>query len=510
MSDQNQRVLVMIVAYEAEQHIEQVLGRLPNAWVNSKAHHFLVLDDGSADRSAILASNWFKKQGVVNATVFRNRQNQGYGGNQKLGYRFALDYQFDLAILLHGDGQYDPALLPSFVDIFTASDADVILGSRMVRRRDAARGGMPFYKIVGNTILTKIQNLLTDQALSEYHTGYRAYSRRFLSSVPFEINTNDFHFDTEILLQAFSIGARVEQFAIPTHYGDEICRVNGVKYALHVLRATVQYRLHHWGMLCSLKYRRLSGSRYKDKTEILYSSHVRALHELKARKIDTVLDLGCGPGYVAQKIRESGACVTGVDMREPIPGTVSTFIKANLDHTPIPVDIFQFDAILMLDVIEHLSDPEGFFTSLRNSSTTVLSREREKPIVLLTTPNIAFLAVRLSLLFGRFNYAERGILDITHKRLFTRNSLETMLRDCGYDVDYVSGIGAPFEAVMQNSVGRGLGFVSNILARIWPTLFAFQFLVVCRPRPGVQQLLRDSEGVLVNETHLNRNGSSGR
>ena len=118
------------------------------------------------------------------------------------------------------------------------------------------------------------------------------------------------------------------------------------------------------------------------------------------------------------------------------------------------------------------------------------------PVIVLTTPNVAFLAMRLNLLLGRFTYGERGILDITHKRLFTRKSLLSTLDECGYDVTTVEGIGVPFRAVLKGRLGALLGFVASALARFWPTLFSFQFLVVCRPRPGVKQLLLDTETFL--------------
>lgn len=486
------RVLVFIVAYEAERHIESVLSRVPADLWNSREVHFLLIDDGSRDQGVSKATQWLEQRGVTNATVLRNPVNQGYGGNQKLGYRIAVDSGFDFVILLHGDGQYAPELLPKFIDIWRQTDADVLLGSRMSSVHSARKGGMPWYKVVGNRTLTLIQNRLTGRNLSEYHTGYRGYSTRFLRQVPFETNTNVFHFDTEILLQAFHINAKVEEIDIPTHYGDEICRVNGVRYAKDVVLATAQFKMHQMGMLCDLKYRNLSFDRYRDKTQGRYTSHTMALREIERLKPRSVLDLGCGPGHIAARVKAMGIRVTGVDAYEPIAGKMDEFHRVDLESLELPVDPFSYEAVLLLDVIEHLQDPEAFMVMLRNSSQNVRHGDQATAVIL-STPNIAFAGIRANLLLGRFSYAERGILDITHKRLFTRKTLVNMLRSCGYEVESVKGVPPPFEAVMSGGLGKVLARLSAALTWLWPSMFSFQTLVVCRPRPGVKQLLSTSE-----------------
>jgi 2-polyprenyl-3-methyl-5-hydroxy-6-metoxy-1,4-benzoquinol methylase len=358
--------------------------------------------------------------------------------------------------------------------------------------KSARAGGMPWSKVAANKFLTTVQNKLTGQALSEYHTGYRGYSTHFLKQVPFEIDTNDFHFDTEILLQAFHVGAKIEQFAIPTHYGDEVCRVNGPQYGKNVLAATLRYRMHRMGMLCDLKFRNLTPARYQDKTFMLYSSHAIALDILRKSKPATLLDIGCGPGFIAKRCEDMNIRVTGLDYFEPMPAMMSEFHRLDLESKAMPVDPFAYDAVLLLDVIEHIADPENFLVDLRNRSKS-LTAMRKPPLLILSTPNIAFAAIRLNMLLGRFNYAERGILDITHKRLFTRSSLVTMLRDCGYKVESVRPVAVPFQTVVGGTLGKLLGQCAGALARLWPTMFGFQFLVTCRPLPGVKQVLSQSE-----------------
>jgi glycosyltransferase involved in cell wall biosynthesis len=487
------RILVVVVAYEAERHVLDTFERIPEAALRDPAIDFVCLDDASPDAGAAMLADWARDRRLDNVTVLRNPVNQGYGGNQKLGYRLAVDGGYEFVILLHGDGQYAPELLPLFVEAWRRDHPDVVLGSRMVEPGSARRGGMPTYKRIGNRVLTSIQNALTGLGLSEYHTGYRGYSTSFLSSVPFELNTNDFHFDTEILLQAAHLRARIVEFPIPTRYAGEVSHVSGFRYAANVIRATAQYRMHQLGTFCSLKYRNAEEP-YSDKTAMLYSSHRMAIDVVRERGLKSVLDLGCGPGSVARECGRLGVEVTGVDRQEPWPGAMKTFYEADLENDPLPVDPLEFDGIMLLDVIEHFAEPEQFLLRLRNESHIPAYGER-RPVLIISTPNVAFAAIRGSLLFGRFAYADRGIMDITHKRLFTRATLLAMLRDCGYEIEECRPIPAPFEVILRSRprLARALTRIASLLVRIRPTLFALQFFVVCRPLPGVRQVLAASE-----------------
>jgi 2-polyprenyl-3-methyl-5-hydroxy-6-metoxy-1,4-benzoquinol methylase/glycosyltransferase involved in cell wall biosynthesis len=490
------KILVVVVAYQAERHVVDTFERIEESVLTDPEVDFVCLDDGSSDSGADLLAHWAAERDLDNLTVLRNPVNQGYGGNQKLGYRLAIDGGYEFVILLHGDGQYAPELLGRFIETWRRDHPDVVLGSRIAEPGGARRGGMPFYKLVGNRILTAIQNSLTGLGLSEYHTGYRGYSTAFLARVPFELDTSDFHFDTEILLQAAHVGARIVEFPIPTRYADEVSAVaglSGMRYGANVLRATLGFRMHQVGMFTSLRYRDLGHARYRDKTEMLYSSHRLALEEVRRIKPKRVLDLGCGPGSVARHCRELGAEVVGVDLIEPPAGAVDQFIQADLDRDQLPVDPYDFDCVLMLDVIEHLSEPERFLIGMRNASRH--PAYRETPTFVLSTPNVAFAAIRANLLLGRFAYADRGIMDVTHKRLFTRSSLVTALRDSGYAVKSVQPVPVPFENIVTDRprLGRFLTRIASGLCRLWPRMFAFQFLVVCEPLPGVTQVLSATE-----------------
>jgi glycosyltransferase involved in cell wall biosynthesis len=480
-SGQGGRVLVFIVAYEAEKHIASVFEQIPAELYNTDRVHFLVIDDGSSDAGAKVASEWIREHDIHNVTVLRNPVNQGYGGNQKLGYRIGIEAGFDFIILLHGDGQYAPQLLPHFIETWETTGADVVLGSRMQDLRGARQGGMPWYKMIGNRLLTLTQNALTGYRLSEYHTGYRGYSTDFLRKVPFESNTNDFHFDTEILLQAMYVGAKIEEFAIPTRYGDEICRVNGPKYARDVVLATLQYKAHQRGFLCNVKYRELR-PRGAGKRRGTYPHQARALHLIEKIAPARVLEVTAGDAPIAGRLRVLGIETTQIDAHELLADSA--------------IDPFAFDAVLLLDVLEHLEDPEAFLVALRHRSNSIRGRG-DGTKVIVSAANVAFAAVRLNLLFGRYTYAERGILDIQHKRLYTRRTFLRTLRECGYVIEKFYPIETPFDTVVGGKTGKLLGKFAAMLANVWPSLFAFQFVVQCHPLPGVRQILRNAEHHLI-------------
>jgi glycosyltransferase involved in cell wall biosynthesis len=480
------RILICIVSYEAQQHIESVLERLPPEIWGSPDYHILLSDDASTDNTVEVAQKRLENLGK-NHTILKLVVNQGYGGNQKVCYRFAIDNHFDIAILLHGDGQYAPELVKEFVKISQNIPLDIVLGSRMMDLRLARKGGMPFYKLFGNLILTRIQNYLSGGTFSEFHTGYRAYSTRFLERVPFELNGDGFHFDTEILLQGLHADAKIHEFLIPTHYGDEICRVAGLRYSLDVIMSSFRYRLQRVGLLTSLQYPHSANHIYQDKTDDPNSTHSVAIKYMDKKKKfhgQRVLDIGCGPGHLAQKLRKLGYTVTGIDQYEPTSSDLDEFIKVDLENSACEIDISKYITVFMLDIIEHLSSPEKFLLSLRYKMTSP-----EIPNLIISTPNVGFILVRINLLFGRFQYADRGILDVGHKRLFTLKTFKSLLSETKYKILEVHGIGVPFQTLGKGPVFRILGTLSSFMARLYPSLFAFQFLIIAKPKPTSYQLI---------------------
>ena len=236
------RIAILVVAYNAEATLKQVLDRIPASFVPQITAVF-VCDDASTDSTYEVIRNYQKSSGLP-IEIVKHAENLGYGGNQKFGFEWAIRNNMDHVVLLHGDGQYAPEFLAQMVGPLLADSADVVFGSRMLTRGNALKGGMPMYKFVGNKVLTGLQNWLARVNLSEWHSGYRAYRVSSLASVDLERNSNAFDFDTQIILQMIGTKQRIREIPIPTFYGDEISRVNGFIYGLQILMHTIRYRLN--------------------------------------------------------------------------------------------------------------------------------------------------------------------------------------------------------------------------------------------------------------------------
>lgn len=481
--------LVVIVAYEAKPHLDELIGRL--ARVEGIKEHWtvLLLDDASGDGTSERASSLFTEHRFARWRVVRNAENQGYGGNQKVGYRYALKAgRFSHAALLHGDCQYPPEALPVMLDEALKVGADVVLASRMWSVQSARRGGMPLYKIIGNRVLTWLQNRLTGRRLKEYHTGMRLYSTEFLERVPFELNSDDFDFDTEILLQAFYLDIRVSEIKIPTRYAGEVCRVPGLRYAMSILRSSLDFWLQTHGMGCSLRFRDLKGRRtmYIDKTHFKGSAHDLAVQYIVQARPRMVLDLGCGQAFVGARLKTRLPQVRydGADRSPLPPAACDNYWSCDLDRGLPPIIPFDYDVVLCLDVLEHLREPETFLLRLRESRGN-----RTDTLFVFSTANVAFLSIRLGLLVGRFEYGDRGILDITHRRLMTRNSFKRLIRETGFVIERSHGTPVPLQLVFgDNLMSRWLTQVWRILAELLPGPFSFQTVIVARPRRSIPDI----------------------
>ena len=235
------KIGVLIVAYNAQQTLTRVLDRIPVDFIK-QIDAILVCDDASTDDTHKVGLSYQSKSQLP-LTIVRHEINLGYGGNQKTGYQWALEKNLDLVVLLHGDGQYAPEYLPQMVEPIMSGRADVVFGSRMITQGGARQGGMPLYKFVGNKILTTLQNRLAKVSLTEWHSGYRAYSVASLRKINFLKNSDYFDFDSQIILQMIGARQRIVEIEIPTFYGDEISRVNGIKYGIKILIHTLKFRL---------------------------------------------------------------------------------------------------------------------------------------------------------------------------------------------------------------------------------------------------------------------------
>jgi 2-polyprenyl-3-methyl-5-hydroxy-6-metoxy-1,4-benzoquinol methylase len=353
----------------------------------------------------------------------------------------------------------------------------------MIHPRDALRGGMPLYKWLGNLVVTGIQNRMLGSRLSEFHSGYRAYKVAALRAIPFQLNSDDFHFDTEVLIQLLMSGRTIVEIPVPTFYGDEICRVNGVKYAANCLKAVTKARLGRLGLYYEAKFDfgqfEQHGYAVKQGENTLHQA-ILAREWLREWQ---VADLGASRGALSARIAAKVAKVTAVDVERPGAAGAAEALALDLNGDfARELGRRRYDCVVALDVLEHLDRPEDGVRKIA---------EILKPggILYASTGNIAYFAMRASLLLGQFNYGKRGILDLTHTRLFTIYSFKKLLRDEGFVIKELRGFGPPIRDMVGAS--RSLRLVdatSGILARVSPRLFAFSFLVVAQKADELEDL----------------------
>jgi glycosyltransferase involved in cell wall biosynthesis len=229
----NKKIIVVLPAYNAEKTLQKTFDEIPFDIVDE----VIITDDFSNDKTVELA----KKIGIKH--IIQHKKNKGYGANQKSCYKRAIDLNADIIVMLHPDYQYTPKLIPAMVTLVSNNLYDVVLGSRILSK-GALKGGMPFYKYVSNRILTLIQNILMNQKLSEYHTGYRCFDTKMLNKIDFENNSDDFVFDNEIIAQCCYVKARIGEISCPAKYFEEASSINfkrSVTYGFGVLRVSFSY-----------------------------------------------------------------------------------------------------------------------------------------------------------------------------------------------------------------------------------------------------------------------------
>jgi 2-polyprenyl-3-methyl-5-hydroxy-6-metoxy-1,4-benzoquinol methylase len=473
------RIGILVLTYNAVTTLAQVLRRIKSeVWEN--VEEVAILDDDSTDATYELAVGLKAVANMDKLHIIKHNRNLGYGGNQKAGYNYFLEKGFDIVVLLHGDGQYAPEVLSSIYHSLVTDEADAVFGSRMMKTYGGPlKGGMPLYKYVGNRILTIFENKAIGMNLTEFHSGYRAYSLEALRNIDFTYMTNDFHFDTEIIIKLHHQGLRIKEIPIPTYYGDEICYVNGMKYAKDVVRSVRRYRSTVRSVTRHPEYQEYFVN-YPFK-ESRYSSHYY-FQRLTASS-QAVLDIGCGEGFMAEKLVERGNRVTGIDRLDRPRKTdlFEQYISADLSHglggAVEQLRGKKFDKILLMDVLEHLVEPEKLLQDVR----PLLKSSGQ---LLVSVPNIANVTIRLALAFGSFKYTERGILDKTHLRWFTRKTAHRILEANGYEVLDQKMTVMPVELVLglspRNPFMRFATGLLALLTAIMPSLLGYQTVLVAR------------------------------
>ena len=472
------KIGIFVVAYNAVNKLAWTLDRVPEE-VWQKVDEVFLFDDCSTDNTYYAAIGYKHVKGIEKLTVHRNPRNLRYGGNQKAGYQYAIARGFDVVVMLHADGQYAPEALPKLLEPFENNEADMVFGSRMSVRGAARSGGMPLYKFIGNKILTWFENHITGMKLSEFHSGYRVYSCEALKKVPFLLNSGEWHFDTDILIQFHDAGLRIVERPIPTWYGDEICYVNGIAYAFNCVGSALKYRLHKARLLYTPKYD-IKKDHYIYKKADPHSSHAQIIRWIENERPEEILEVGTGTGYLTSEMERLGCRVTGVEpdpemadiarqyCHKMLVGDIETLSLEDLGH---------YDAVILGDILEHVRNPR-----------TVLQRVSRmlKPggKVLMSLPNVGNIWIRLNLLLGRFKYSRVGLLDESDLRRTLQKSRQ--LADSGLDILGVNASPISLPALLPSTrkveSPSFLHLLNRGITKISKTLFGYQFILICRAK----------------------------
>jgi glycosyltransferase involved in cell wall biosynthesis len=481
------KIAVLVMAYHSEAKIQDTLARIPPELLEQITEISVVLD-GNNDPTFHPPVSFKTRRGDYGITILRNNRNQGYGGNLKVGYQHAIGQNYDIVVMLHADGQYAPEVLAALLKPLVEGKSDMVFGSRMAEGCQPLQGGMPLHKYLGNRVLTFLENHLAGMNLSEFHSGYRAYRCAALQRIPIFLNSDSWHFDTEILLAFHAAGLRITEVPIPTYYGDEICHVKGILYAIHCLLAAVSYRFTRWGLWQDVKYQPEVWRRfpYQVKTQDPYSSQ-RIAVECAARHPNkqSLLEIGPGSGAMTEQFQQMGYQVTVVESNPQ-------FAKMARRHAAHVIcqdvetiqwdELSKYDVVILADILEHLRDP----LYILEKCVDHLNAEGR---ILITLPNAAHWSVRLELLWGRFQYRPRGILDQTHLRFFTRDSARSIIKMAGLQVreDWAIPIPLPLliPAADENGPLAYVHILNHVFTQAWKSLLAYQWGFWCAAEAGV-------------------------
>ena len=458
------RIGIFIVAYNALTTLSKVLKRItPEVWEN--VEQVVVFDDASKDDTYELAVGIQAMSNLPKLRVLKHETNLGYGGNQKAGYHYFIERGFDIVVLLHGDAQYAPELLSHLYAPLVRDEADAVFGSRMMKDFGGPlKGGMPLYKYAGNRLLTMFENRALGLNLTEFHSGYRAYNAHALAQIHLDRMTDDFHFDTEIIIKLHHQNFRIAEVPIPTFYGGEVCNVNGFRYAKDVVRAVYRYTSTARAVRPFPEYEEYFVP-FPIKRS-LYSSHFYAFR--LAGKGQRVLEISCGAGSLGAELARAGNEVTDLVLAaDPDPGLGEAARQ-------------QFDRIVLLDTIEHLRNPGRL---LQECKSVLAERGR----LILSVPNTVNFTVRFMMLFGSFRYSDRGIMDWSHLRFFTSRTIRELLERHGYRVTARHYTIIPLERVIpmrpESRLLRGASRLLLLLTRALPGLLAYEIMLEAEARP---------------------------
>lgn len=482
------KVGIFIIAYQAAQTLISAYQRIPSP-LKRKAKEIYCFDDCSDDNTYYAGLGYKVANKIKNFVLYKNPKNLGYGGNQKKGYRYAIKKNMDVVVMLHGDAQYAPEKMPLLLEPFSSPEWEnigLVMGSRMLG--DPLKGKMPLYKYIGNKVLTFLENIVLRSNLSEFHSGYRAYNVHVLKQIPFEKCSNDFHFDTEIIIMLLKAGYKIVEVAIPTYYGPgSKSHVNVFKYGMQCLLSVVDYRLQQIGLKKGSKFNSIRNVRsiYEYKKDPT-SSHSRIAHWIWSLKSKNLLDVGCGGGFLLQALENKEEYkVAGIE--KDTSWKESNILKlyervfwTDLEGIAMKdlLKTEQFDAIVCADILEHLHNPTKLLEQLKLFI-------KKDGYLIASLPNMNYLPILIiRLLFPKFRMS-KGPLDKTHKGIYNLEICKKLVEN-NYLIKHIDVTPPPvslvFGGLSQTWFIKTLNRLNTLLAKFIPTLFAYQFIFVVKPK----------------------------
>jgi 2-polyprenyl-3-methyl-5-hydroxy-6-metoxy-1,4-benzoquinol methylase len=409
------------------------------------------------------------KSGTIE--IFAAAHPQGAGANQKVGFRYALDKGFDAVAVFPDNALKALAELPAMIRVLADNNGiDGILGAPKL-------GPLTGF-------LSFIQNCAAGTCLSGWHSGVRLYRARLLKEIAFELNASDDVFNAEVLLQMLYHHHAVKVFPLRQW---STCPVS----IWGSFKAALKFRLQKYQLFYDVRYHpetlsdtaSAHSSVYHEKPDSISPYTIVANDKTLLARGTNVLDVGCASGYMGQWLKDSKDCrVTGIDLlpKERVRGGLEAYHQLNVETDRerflTLVRDGQFDAVLALDIVEHMSNPELFLWSLCKAAAG-------KPFKLIvSTGNVAFFSVRLMLFLGHFNYGQKGILDITHKRLFSYHTFKNLLEQTGFSVEAERYCPLPFtELGLPKGLAKFLEGINLFLIRLRPRLFSYQVMFAATP-----------------------------
>ena len=485
------KLLILIPSYNVEKFLHSLLVSIPSKKLKKFDVEVLIINDASNDKTLNIAEKYkAKNKNSLKITILSNKENQGYGDVQKIGYKYALKNNFDLVVLLPGDGQYNPKKIPFLIEPIVKKKADVVLGSRMLNKNNALKGGMPFLRFIGNFFLNKIQNLFLSANISEYHTGYRVYSINTLKRIPFYLNSHSFHFDTQIIIQILFAKMKIKELPIETIYGEQKSYLKVIPYVFNVLKNTLLASVQRLGILYEKKF----DLRHHQDNKVIYQSklHFHSSHKVILENIkngEKVLNLGLNFKDFENELKKKKCEIINFDLNSYLKNVeIGEHGFIDPEKNLFPFKNEDFDKVIIISEIQRLKNPEALIFILSNWFSNL-----PKLKIYVTTTNIGFFLIRGMLLLGFFNHSARGILDMSITRNFTFSSLKKIFEQNGFQILRMKGIPAPYPLAIKNKlISKILLKINQLMILISKSFFSYEIFAELKLKKSVEQLINEA------------------